>query len=101
MDDNHPCECKFILSESYMGGIAKILIDDEIPVDTGLSVGCDVNYRPPLEEAKANARLMWAAPDLLDALLALDAISTDYMRGHNPKEWALLDLAIKKAGGRV
>ncbi len=38
--------------------------------------------------------------DMLEALKAIDAISTDQMRFDNPKEWALLDAAIAKAEGK-
>jgi len=62
VDDSTPCQCKYIFSEGYAGSVA------EISVDNGKRIGDGGNDCPPLEEAKANARLIAAAPDLLDAL---------------------------------
>lgn len=51
--DEKDCHCKFILHENYFGCIATVEFGDG---------------SPELEEAKANARLMCASPDLFKAL---------------------------------
>lgn len=61
-DDSKVCNCHSVLSEGYAGAICIIVSSN------GLSVGDGGNDAPPLDEAKANARLIAAAPDLLDAL---------------------------------
>jgi hypothetical protein len=60
--DEVKCDCASILAEGYMGAIA------EVHFDNGLRIGNGGNDCPPIEEAKANARLMAAAPELLEAL---------------------------------
>lgn len=66
----HGCECRYILAGEHMGGIAEVYIDN------GKKVGDGGNDCPPTEEAKANARLIAAAPDLLAALrLARDVVA--------------------------
>lgn len=68
--DDHPCNCKSILAEGYMGAIATI------QVDNGKSISEGGNDSPPLEEAKANAHLIAAAPDLLKTLQDFDAYAS-------------------------
>jgi hypothetical protein len=58
----HGCDCRYILAGEHMGGIA------EVYVDNGKKVSDGGNDCPPIEEAKANARLIAAAPELLAAL---------------------------------
>lgn len=58
------CNCAYVLSEGYAGCIAKIGVDNGKPVGEG------GNDSPPLAEAIANAHLIAAAPDLLEALKA-------------------------------
>lgn len=60
VDENSGCKCRCILSERYMGAIAEIRIDNGLPISEG------GNDCPPLEEAKANGRLIAAAPDLFE-----------------------------------
>lgn len=61
-DADVKCNCANVLSESYMGAIATIHIDNGLPVSAG------GNDCPPLDEATANGRLIAAAPDMYEAL---------------------------------
>lgn len=65
-----PCECRSVVALAcYPGAICEIFADN------GKSIGDGGNGAPPLEQAKANARLIAAAPDLLAACkLAIAAI---------------------------
>jgi len=58
--DDTTCNCGFVLSEGYCGAIATV----HFSVDRELENGDN----PPLEEAKHNAKLIAAAPELLQAL---------------------------------
>jgi hypothetical protein len=60
--DSTSCNCAYVLAEPYMGSICTISVSD------GKTISELGNDSPPLEEAKANARLIAAAPDLLAAL---------------------------------
>lgn len=62
------CRCRNVLAEPYMGAIATVLVDN------GLKVSEGGNDCPPEMEARANARLISAAPDLLKALEALAGV---------------------------
>lgn len=59
------CNCTYVLSEKYAGSIC------DISVDNGKAISQGGNDSPPLEEAIANAKLIAAAPELLDAVLDL------------------------------
>lgn len=61
-DDNVKCNCVHVLADAYAGSICAISIDN------GLKIADGGNDSPPLEEAKANARIIRAAPDLYKAL---------------------------------
>lgn len=65
-NDDVGCGCASVLAEQYMGAVAEVFIKVDLPLGEG------GNDCPPLEEAKANARLIAAAPELLAALVALD-----------------------------
>lgn len=58
-NDATTCNCAYVLNEGYCGAIATIHVDN----------GEGGNDSPPLEEAKANGRLIAAAPDLYAALV--------------------------------
>jgi hypothetical protein len=58
VDDTIACDCHSILSEGYAGAVAVMCIGNGLPISDG------GNDAPPLQEAKANARLIAAAPDL-------------------------------------
>lgn len=60
--DDISCNCTSVVSEGYAGAIATIHFDNGKTIDDGGN-GC-----PPLEEAKANARLIAAAPQMFEAL---------------------------------
>lgn len=74
VDDDNACDCRSILSEHYMGSIATVDVWNGIE-----GIGNGDNDSPPLEEAKANAHLIAAAPDLLEALETIDG----YFRSGN------------------
>lgn len=59
-DADSKCDCGWILSETCFGSVATI------NVDNGKRIGEGGNDCPPLEEAIANARLIAAAPELLE-----------------------------------
>lgn len=60
------CKCGYVFAESSMGGVAEVYVDN------------GSNDCPPRDEARANARLIAAAPDLLAALMEL----VDIVEGH-------------------
>ena len=64
-DDMHPCNCTSILADGYMGSIAQITVGNGKPLSQG------GNDAPLDEEAKANLRLIAAAPELFAALSAI------------------------------
>jgi hypothetical protein len=63
---DHKCDCRYILSEQYHGSIAII------SVNNGKLVSDGGNDAPPLEEARANAHLIAAAPELFEAAQAAE-----------------------------
>ena len=91
-DDSHLCNCTGILSECYAGAVAEIKIGNGIPIGDG------GNDCPPLEEAKANGRLIAAAPDYADAvetMIAYEQIGGD---GWCSGWYALKDAHAKATG---
>lgn len=64
-DPRSTCECKYVLSGHHFGSIAIVNWSPDDSVENGCN--------PPLEEAKANARLIAAAPAMYAALAALVA----------------------------
>ena len=50
--DDISCDCAYILAEGYMGSICDICFNN------GLKVGEGGNDSPPLDEAKANGKLI-------------------------------------------
>lgn len=90
------CDCKYVLSEGYMGSICTISVDNGKPITAG------GNDSPPLAEARANAHLIAAAPVLLEALESLIGLYdsgtiSDYQL---TKEYmSLARAAIKQAKG--
>jgi len=61
-DDECSCNCTSVVDETHPGGICTIQIDN------GKLIGEGGNGGPPLDEAKANAKLIAAAPEMLEAL---------------------------------
>lgn len=84
--DEVGCNCAYVLAEPYMGSICTISISD------GKTIRDFGNDCPPLDEAKANARLIAAAPDLLAALI-------DLVEGHSIGGAKRGRAAIAKATG--
>lgn len=62
-DDTINCNCRHIVDEGYMGGIATVHIDNGIK-----SISEGGNDCPPKEEAIANMHLIATSPDLLDSV---------------------------------
>lgn len=95
VNPNSKCQCRAILDEHYFGAIAEVFVDNGIE-----SISEGGNDCPPIEEARANARLIAAAPDLLEACEALADFAT-----HNatscplPEEIEMARAAIAKAKG--
>lgn len=86
-DKSTSCNCPFVLSEKYAGSICVIDIDNGKPISDG------GNDSPPLEEAIANAKLITAAPVLLEA--CIEALR--YHQGGHSEIGFKLREAIKKA----
>lgn len=63
------CQCKYVLSDHHFGSIATV----NWSPDDALENGCN----PPLEEAKANARLIASAPDLYALAKGYEAFEAD------------------------
>lgn len=61
--DENDCDCTYVLTEGMFGAICSVHIDN------GKNINDGGNDCPPADEAKANARLIAAAPDLLSALI--------------------------------
>lgn len=84
-DDTCTCNCRSVVSECYAGAICTVEFDNGLRIEDG------GNDAPPLEQAKANARLIAAAPELLEALKSTITSSPD---------WELITSALAKAEGR-
>lgn len=87
-NDSHSCNCAYILSDGYMGAVASVhwSAPDHDPEGDN----------PPLEEAKANQRLIAAAPELLEAC----KLASDYTDSLPPKIMEVIKEAIAKAEGK-
>jgi hypothetical protein len=89
------CDCVYVLANGYMGSVA------DISVYNGKPIGEGGNDSPPLAEAQANARLIAAAPDLLEALQELHEIFNGLVGSANyPKQVKKTRAAIAKALGK-
>lgn len=85
--NEHDCDCGYILNEQYEGAIATVHFTSK-----SRNFGHD---NPPLEEAIANAKLICAAPELLEACeRALQVLESENIFG---QARLLLAVAIKKA----
>lgn len=93
-DDDVKCNCAYVLSEGYAGAVADVRIGNGRPIGDG------GNDCPPLEEAKANAHLIAAAPEMFEALtLARGHLGDLALRGeHIPSGvFKEIDAALSKA----
>ena len=95
-DDNHRCNCHYVLSDHQwgMGSIATVHSQCEKREDS--------EHYEPVERAKANARLIAAAPELLAALELFDRCAYPVApminpRGHNWMPEKSLDYALEQA----
>ena len=88
--DDHTCDCTYILNENRMGAIATVHYSDAEHEPDG--------DNPPPDEAKANMRLIAAAPDLLaevERLQAREKVLADALKYYASEEaWT-----IKQAEG--
>lgn len=55
----HPCNCAYVLADGYTGDIATVRRDEAKGAD-------DLAHYPAGDEAKANARLIAAAPTMVE-----------------------------------
>ena len=87
------CECNYILCDTKLGAICSVFCSGD--GDDWQNHGDN----PRFAEAVANARLIAAAPELLEALTA----ASEYLDYHNiPVEIvAMVDFAIAKALGET
>ena len=92
-DNSSSCECEAILSDGYIGSIALV------SVSNGKDISDGGNDCPPLEEAQANARLIAAASELLEALEKAE----EWLQGWASAEHELgiIQAAIAKAKGET
>lgn len=100
VDPESACQCRSILAETMCGSVCQISLHNGIETVTDGSNDC-----PPLEEARANARLIAAAPELLVAaeaayLLALQISPVSMLRIKNQATLAALRNVIASATGR-
>lgn len=79
LDPASKCQCSYIFDEGYCGGIAAVYIDN------GKNIADGGNDCPPVNEARANARLIAAAPDMKLALerIWLTAMAVDGVNIHD------------------
>jgi hypothetical protein len=76
-DDNAKCNCPFVLCDSLHSSIGTIkVIELEVLPEQEKGTSFENEY-PTLEEAKANGKLIAAAPDLLKAIQGLLSITSD------------------------
>lgn len=94
-DDDVKCNCAYVLSEGYAGAVADVRIGNGRPIGDG------GNDCPPLEEAKANAHLIAAAPEMFEALQEFRSslYVNDYgeWQLHDGFEVTAVDAALSKA----
>lgn len=65
VNDDVDCDCNSILSEGYCGAVASVHFNNNLPIGEG------GNDAAPLEEAKANAKLIVTMRALFPAMLDL------------------------------
>lgn len=64
-DETIKCECRSIVSETCMGGVAEVFVDNGLPISDG------GNDAPPREEAIANMHLISTAPQMFDMISSI------------------------------
>lgn len=91
-DGTTDCGCTSVLSEYHCGAIAGIWFSSDNSIGNGLN--------PSIEEAKANAHLISAAPELLESLIAMvDLFPNTNIEQQEAKVKAVN--AINKAFGNI
>lgn len=91
-DEKSTCNCRGVVEETYAGGIATICVSNGIKMLADGGNDC-----PPLEEAQANARLIAAAPDMLEALEKAEGWLKGWASAEH--ELQIIQTAIAKAKG--
>ena len=94
--DDHPCQCRSVVSEGYAGGICTVHVENSEKVGSR-SIAEGFNDCPPQDEAVANMRLIAAAPELLNAVRALLSL---HQAHHNDPIHAQAREIIRKSEGR-
>ena len=95
-DDLHSCNCQYILAEPYMGAVATVHRNER----EGAEPGRNGDY-PAGDEARANARLIASAPDLLAATEDLLGLALGDIGGAAQRDGIIAEAraAIAKATG--
>lgn len=73
-DNNHVCDCAYIFSEEYAGGIGTVYVNN------GQSVANGGNDAPPIEEAKANLALIVELRNAAKDFIAIARAKNEYER---------------------
>lgn len=92
-DEASTCNCQSVVSECYAGAICTVEFDNGLRIEDG------GNDAPPLEEAKSNARLIAAAPELFEACQEF-VRKVEAGEAKSKKSYAQMKAALLKAGGR-
>ena len=94
-DATHSCECRYVLTDEYMGAICTVHFDNGIKYVADGAHDC-----PPRAEAEANAFLIAASPERLKELKNVTKrFHRCMMHSGSDKEFA--DLAVASARAAI